>query len=224
MMKSRGLVLAAAGALALHGLVFLLPLHLAKPQVIPMQQSLRVMTVMFNRTKDAASLMEQKALLTEQKGLLIKQKAVLKEQKAVSKHQKGSSKQQKAPLIEQKGSLIGQKAISTDQKAISTAGVDAAIRAEASAYASVQAQIQALIQQHLRYPEAARRRGIQGRVALRFSVQPDGAISGATLVQSSGAGLLDKAALSLLQTLPRLDAAGLAAPETFTVNVNYQLH
>jgi periplasmic protein TonB len=70
------------------------------------------------------------------------------------------------------------------------------------------------------YPEAARRRGEQGSVTLRFTVAGDGTVLQVALVTGSGSRVLDAAAQALLSD------AKLPAPQTEisrTVRVQYRL-
>jgi len=66
------------------------------------------------------------------------------------------------------------------------------------------------VQVSLRYPAAARRRGLQGIVALEIVIRPDGTLDAVVLADSSAHGLLDEAAL---ETVRRL------APEPFPAGV-----
>jgi protein TonB len=49
------------------------------------------------------------------------------------------------------------------------------------------------------YPEEARRRGEEGRVAVRFTVDRTGRVVEAAIVSPSGSALLDEAAIGLLR-------------------------
>ena len=49
------------------------------------------------------------------------------------------------------------------------------------------------------YPPLARRRGYEGRVVIRASVAPDGGVASAAVGQSSGYGILDRAALQAVK-------------------------
>lgn len=53
----------------------------------------------------------------------------------------------------------------------------------------------------LRYPEAARRAGIEGRVILQFIVDEEGNVINPTVVRSAGAGGLDEAALEAISQM-----------------------
>jgi periplasmic protein TonB len=71
--------------------------------------------------------------------------------------------------------------------------------------ATVALEISAWLRGFLRYPRAAQRAGIEGRVLLRFKLHPDGSVSALTIAASSGAAILDNAALRLVnqaQPLP----------------------
>ena len=63
----------------------------------------------------------------------------------------------------------------------------------------------AWLQSHKSYPESARRDGVQGRVVVHFRVDEAGDVRELALVQSSGSGVLDEAALTMLRGahLPR---------------------
>jgi protein TonB len=62
----------------------------------------------------------------------------------------------------------------------------------------------AWLRAHRTYPEEARRAGTEGRVVIHFSIGPDGRVREVSLVTSSGAAMLDDAALAMLRgaTLP----------------------
>ncbi|MFO1027621.1 MAG: energy transducer TonB [Acetobacteraceae bacterium] len=62
-----------------------------------------------------------------------------------------------------------------------------------------QGRLSAWLLAHRSYPEAARRRGEQGTVVVRFTVNQDGAVSSVLLVRGSGSTALDDAALSMLR-------------------------
>lgn len=78
---------------------------------------------------------------------------------------------------------------------------------------------------HRTYPEAARRRGDQGRVMLRFTVERDGRVSDAALVQGSGFPNLDDAAVALVRNahVPPLPADMEDARVTVTIPIAYEL-
>ncbi len=75
------------------------------------------------------------------------------------------------------------------------------------------------------YPEEARRRGEEGRVAVRFTVDRSGHVVDATAVTASGSALLDEAALRLLRqaVLPAFPAAMTEARVTITTTIRYSL-
>jgi len=55
------------------------------------------------------------------------------------------------------------------------------------------------IESHKRYPGAAKTRQIEGRVTVRFVIEPDGRISSSKVVESSQHRALDQAALSAVK-------------------------
>src|SRR5436309_2219842 len=66
------------------------------------------------------------------------------------------------------------------------------------------------VQESLRYPLAARRRGLSGTVNLEIVIRPDGAISGVAVTDSSSHAVLDDAAVEAIRRL---------APEPFPPDV-----
>jgi protein TonB len=58
------------------------------------------------------------------------------------------------------------------------------------------------VQDLLRYPATARRRGLSGTVQLELTITPDGAIERVAIVRSSSHAVLDEAAVETLRALP----------------------
>jgi periplasmic protein TonB len=75
------------------------------------------------------------------------------------------------------------------------------------------------------YPEEARRRGEEGRVTVRFTVDRSGRVVEAAIVSASGSALLDEAALGLLRqaVLPAFPADMSQARITITTTMRYSL-
>jgi protein TonB len=75
------------------------------------------------------------------------------------------------------------------------------------------------------YPEEARRRGEEGRVTVRFTVDRSGHVTEAAIVSSSGSALLDEAASGLLRqaVLPPFPAGMTEARITITTTMRYSL-
>lgn len=71
-------------------------------------------------------------------------------------------------------------------------------------YAAYLGLLQRRIQEAMRYPPVARRRGLTGTLELELVVGSDGAIEQATLVRSSSHRVLDEAALRAVRDLSRL--------------------
>ena len=79
-------------------------------------------------------------------------------------------------------------------------GGDGGPSTEYSAYLS---RLRAQLQQALRYPASAQRRGITGTVQLEIAIEADGAVSSVELAASSSYDALDRAALEAARSLPR---------------------
>ncbi len=75
------------------------------------------------------------------------------------------------------------------------------------------------------YPEQARRRGEQGRVLLRVSVNASGMAAGVSLAASSGSASLDAAALAAVREWRFVPATrnGRPVPATAEVPVQFRL-
>jgi TonB family protein len=69
-------------------------------------------------------------------------------------------------------------------------------------YGAYLALVRRRIQEVLRYPAAARRRGLTGSVHVEVTVEPSGRIAAVSLVTSSTHRLLDDAALEAVRALP----------------------
>jgi protein TonB len=95
----------------------------------------------------------------------------------------------------------------------------------ASWQASWQASIAGWLAAHKAYPEEARRRGEQGRVVIRFTIDRSGRVSDANIVGTSGSERLDAATLALVRSasLPALPAAMTQTRITITTSVRYTL-
>jgi protein TonB len=65
------------------------------------------------------------------------------------------------------------------------------------------AELQAAIAKHRFFPRQARRRGLEGRVTVSFTLEADGRIIGIRVVKGSGSSVLDEAAVKTLERLGR---------------------
>ena len=76
---------------------------------------------------------------------------------------------------------------------------------------------------HKTYPEAARRRGVEGTVAIRFSVDGSGRVTNVAVLRGSGSPILDAAAEAMLRdaALPPPPAAAQAT--SISVQIHYTL-
>ncbi len=76
-----------------------------------------------------------------------------------------------------------------------------------------------------KYPDLARKRHIQAKVPVEFTVQPDGSLTDARVVQKHGSGL-DEEALRLIKTAPKWEPAlyqGKPIKQKMTLPVIFQL-
>jgi len=60
------------------------------------------------------------------------------------------------------------------------------------------------IEQSVRYPASARRRGLAGTVSVEILILANGTISDVTVLESSTHQVLDEAALDTIRALPRM--------------------
>lgn len=88
-----------------------------------------------------------------------------------------------------------------------------------SEYAGYLARIRQRIQESLRYPPAARRRGVSGTVQLEIAIGPDGTIAGVSVIASSSHEVLDRAALDAARSLPRVPFPADLRPRPLTVRL-----
>ena len=92
-------------------------------------------------------------------------------------------------------------------------------------YSVYLARLRTRLQQALRYPPSAQRRGITGTVQLEIGIEADGAVSSVELATSSSHDALDRAALDAARSLPRqpFPADVRARPLTVRVPVTFKL-
>ena len=83
----------------------------------------------------------------------------------------------------------------------------------------------AWVQSRKRYPDEARRQGLEGQVVIRFTVGRDGAVLAADIVRGSGSAVLDEAARAMFVggRAPPFPAGMAQAQLTTTVAVRYRL-
>jgi TonB family protein len=89
--------------------------------------------------------------------------------------------------------------------------------------AALAAQVLAAVEARKTYPDAARRRGTEGIVRLRFSVAGDGRLLAAKLVASSGSALLDRSALDLFASVFPVDNAARREIDDLALSISYNL-
>jgi protein TonB len=95
----------------------------------------------------------------------------------------------------------------------------------ADALTAWQRALVAWLDAHRAYPEAARRRGEQGAVGVRFTLTETGEVTTADLQRGSGSATLDDATLAMLRgaRLPPPPPGIDAARRTISVSIRYQL-
>jgi protein TonB len=86
-------------------------------------------------------------------------------------------------------------------------------------------QVGAWLAAHKTYPDEARQRGEEGRLAVRFTMDRSGRVTDVEVVRGSGSPALDRAAVAMLQdaALPPLPKAMPQATVTVTVQIRYAL-
>ena len=88
-----------------------------------------------------------------------------------------------------------------------------------------QSQVASWLVSHKTYPEAARRRGEEGRVAIRFTVDRSGQVLETEVAESSGSERLDAATVALLRgaSLPAFPASMARDRVTIVTSLRYTL-
>lgn len=82
------------------------------------------------------------------------------------------------------------------------------------------------IQKHLRYPAKSMKKAIEGRVVLRFIIEPDGELTHAEVIQSMNPEC-DKAALDIVSKMPKWDPAmqnGAFVAAYYTLPITFAMH
>lgn len=105
-----------------------------------------------------------------------------------------------------------------------TRGGTAGTAAGAAQMANWRGQVLAHLAGYKQYPSAARDRNVIGRPVVTFSLSPSGAVVSLSLVSSSGAPILDDAALSMVRRaapFPPMPVGGGRA--SFTTAINYNM-
>jgi protein TonB len=86
-------------------------------------------------------------------------------------------------------------------------------------YGAYLARLRARVQQALRYPLAARRRGLSGTVHVDIVIRPDGAIGAVAVADSSSHAVLDEAAMEAIKRLAAEPLPRDVAPRTLRVRL-----
>jgi protein TonB len=86
-------------------------------------------------------------------------------------------------------------------------------------YAGYLAGLRRRVQASLRYPPAARRRGLEGTVHVEIVITPAGAVGPIAVVRSSSHALLDDAAIEAVRSLPAQPFPRQLVPRTLRVRL-----
>jgi TonB family protein len=90
-------------------------------------------------------------------------------------------------------------------------------------YEVLLAYIKDFISKNLVYPPMARRRNIEGVVAVHFEIESNGGLAAVTVDHSSGSSILDKAAMSLIEKMSPLNNAKIKRKMALRINIEYKL-
>lgn len=115
------------------------------------------------------------------------------------------------------------KAPPAEKAAAPTPGLS---EADKKTIATWQKKVVVHLHRHKRYPSAARRKRIEGKVIVKFSIDRDGRVMAHSVVDGSGAQILDDAALDILERASPLPIppSQLAGNEfEFTLPIHYQV-
>jgi TonB family protein len=107
-----------------------------------------------------------------------------------------------------------------DQLAALTPGTGGGMGAGlGSEYAGYLARVRQQVQEGLRYPPVARRRGVSGTVQLEIAIDPAGVIAAVSVIGSSSHEILDRAAVDAVRALPRQPFPADVRPRALTVRL-----
>lgn len=142
---------------------------------------------------------------------LVKKKLKPKPDKVVAKtsDKVGKKMKQKAALASGRGST---------GKTRSTDG--------AASDASFKSEVLARLRSAKRYPDAARKKGMEGVAVLSFTISASGRVTSARIVKGSGYALLDQATLAMArnaQPFPAIPASFARSQMTFRVPVQFNI-
>jgi protein TonB len=93
-----------------------------------------------------------------------------------------------------------------------------------AAYTEYLGGVRQRIHEALRYPPAARRRGLTGAVTLELTILPSGAIRDVSVVESSSHAILDEAALDTVRSLRAQPFPRNVPPRTLRVRLPVVFH
>jgi protein TonB len=132
---------------------------------------------------------------------------------------KPATKPKPAPRSEQRAASVANEAARGPAPGKAGAGGNSTEergRADTSAY---QAKLAAHLRRFRTFPAEAREKGITGTAIVRFTVTSSGAVSGASLARTSGAGILDQAAVAMVRRASPFPPLPSGMGTSLTVNV-----
>jgi protein TonB len=103
-----------------------------------------------------------------------------------------------APPSEQRAASVADTAARGPVPGKAGAGGASSEERGAASTSGYQAKLAAHLRRFRSFPEEARKRGISGIATVRFTVNAAGAVTSASLAKSSGAGVLDAAAVAMV--------------------------
>jgi protein TonB len=108
------------------------------------------------------------------------------------------------------------------QNGWSSSAQRSSIQTQPNDYQRILGELNRLLHEHLRYPETARRKGIEGALAIRFTLNTNGTATDVVVSESSGSHLLDRAAVRAISDIfPYPEPPD--TPLHFTIPVTYRL-
>ena len=118
---------------------------------------------------------------------------------------------------------VASRVAAPEKAATAQAPETVSARGSSASPARWQAQLRAHLERRQRYPGAARARGQEGVVQIRFSIDGNGNVLSAQVVRSSGHAALDEAVVDLMRRASPVPAPPPDVPRTITAPVRFNL-
>jgi protein TonB len=129
----------------------------------------------------------------------------------------GNNETQEDGEIQESGNTTG------NNEAVSESGTGEGGTMTDREYEALLGYIKDFIDKNLVYPPMARRRNIEGIVAVYLEIERNGEIVSVSTGRSSGSSILDNAAVSLIKKIPPLENLILNRTLALNVNITYKL-